>query len=156
MPKPCSAARVLCKCAHTLELGFGVHLPFAERLAVRYCRSLEARAMDFRFSKAQQRLQQKCRELAEDFATRSAGHDRDASHPTENYQRLRDEGFLALSVARESGGSGASFLDHTIAYEAGTTLTSIGAYCLSVSTANSTLSSVGAWTQMSVSPLRIY
>jgi hypothetical protein len=38
----------------------------------------------------------------------------------------------------------------------GTTLTSIGAYCLSVSTANSTRSSVGAWTQMSVSPLRIY
>jgi alkylation response protein AidB-like acyl-CoA dehydrogenase len=48
--------------------------------------------MDFRLSKAQQRLQQKCRELA--------------------------EGFLALSVAREWGGSGASFLDHTIAYEA--------------------------------------
>jgi alkylation response protein AidB-like acyl-CoA dehydrogenase len=74
--------------------------------------------MDFRLSKAQQRLQQKCRELAEDFATRSAGHDLDASHPIENYQRLRDEGFLALSVAREWGGSGASFLDHTIAYEA--------------------------------------
>jgi alkylation response protein AidB-like acyl-CoA dehydrogenase len=74
--------------------------------------------MDFRLSKAQQRLQQKCRELAEEFATRSAGHDRDASHPIENYQRLRDEGFLALSVAREWGGSGASFLDHTIAYEA--------------------------------------
>jgi hypothetical protein len=32
----------------------------------------------------------------------------------------------------------------------------IGAYCLSVSTASSTRSSVGAWTQMSVSPLRIY
>jgi cholesterol transport system auxiliary component len=38
---------------------------------------------------------------------------------------------------------------------AGTTLTSIGAYCLSVSTASSTRSSVGAWTQSSVSPLRI-
>jgi alkylation response protein AidB-like acyl-CoA dehydrogenase len=74
--------------------------------------------MDFRLSKAQQRLHQKCSELAEDFATRSAGHDRDASHPIENYQRLRDEGFLALSVTREWGGSGASFLDHTIAYEA--------------------------------------
>ena len=109
---------VLWKCARTLESVFGVSLPFAESLAVRYCRSLEARAMDFRLSKAQQRLQQKCRELAEDFATRSAGHDRDASHPIENYQRLRDEGFLALSVAREWGGSGASFLDHTIAYEA--------------------------------------
>ena len=54
MPKPCSAATVLWKCARTLESGFGVSLPFAESLAVRYCHSLEARAMDFRLSKAQQ------------------------------------------------------------------------------------------------------
>ena len=74
--------------------------------------------MDFRLSEEQQRLQQKCRELAADFAIRSAQHDRDASHPIENYQRLRDEGFLALTVARKWGGAGASFLDHTIAYEA--------------------------------------
>src|SRR5262249_19496323 len=40
------------------------------------------------------------------------------SHLIEKYQRLRDEGFLALSVARERGGAGAGFLDHTIAYEA--------------------------------------
>ena len=74
--------------------------------------------MDFRLSEERQRLQQKCRELAADFAIRSAQHDRDASHPIENYQRLRDEGFLALTVARKWGGAGASFLDHTIAYEA--------------------------------------
>ena len=74
--------------------------------------------MDFRRNEEQQRLQQKCRELAADFAIRSAQHDRDASHPIENYQRLRDEGFLALTVARKWGGAGASFLDHTIAYEA--------------------------------------
>ena len=74
--------------------------------------------MDFRLSEEQQRLQQKCRELAADFAIRSAQHDRDASHPIENYQRLRDEGFLALTVARKWGGAAASFLDHTIAYEA--------------------------------------
>ena len=41
--------------------GFGVSLPVPESLAVRYCRSLEARAMDFRLSKAQQRLHQKYR-----------------------------------------------------------------------------------------------
>ena len=74
--------------------------------------------MDFALSAEQQRLQQKCRELAADFATRAALHDRDASHPIENYERLRDEGFLALTVGREWGGAGASFLDHTIAYEA--------------------------------------
>ena len=56
--------------------------------------------------------------LAADFATRAALHDRDASNPIENYERLRDEGFLALTVGREWGGAGVSFLDHTIAYEA--------------------------------------
>src|SRR5205814_7152752 len=40
------------------------------------------------------------------------------SHPIENYDRLREEGFLALTVGKEWGGVGASFLDHTFAYEA--------------------------------------
>ncbi len=74
--------------------------------------------MDFQLTSEQRRLQHKCRELAADFATRSAAHDRDASHPGENYERLREEGFLALTIGKEWGGSGASFLDHTIAYEA--------------------------------------
>ena len=74
--------------------------------------------MDFQLTDDQQRLQQRCLELAADFATRSADHDRDASHPTENYHRLRQEGFLELTLAKEWGGAGASFLDHTIAYEA--------------------------------------
>ena len=71
--------------------------------------------MDFQLTSEQQRLQNKCRELAADFATRSAAHDRDASHPVENYDRLRKEGFLALTLGKEWGGLGASFLDHTIA-----------------------------------------
>jgi alkylation response protein AidB-like acyl-CoA dehydrogenase len=74
--------------------------------------------VDFALSPNQQRLQRRCLELAADFATRSAEHDRDGSHPIENYQRLRAEGFLALAVSAEWGGAGASFLDHTIAYEA--------------------------------------
>ena len=73
--------------------------------------------MDFQLTSDQQRLRSKCRELAADFATRAAAHDRDASHPAENYERLREEGFLALTVSKEWGGSGASFLDHTLAYE---------------------------------------
>jgi len=48
LPKSCSPATVLWKCARTPESGFVVSLPVAESLAVRYCRSLEARAMDFR------------------------------------------------------------------------------------------------------------
>lgn len=85
--------------------------------------------MDFQLTSEQQRLQQQCRELAADFATRSAAHDRDASHPVENYDRLREEGFLALTVGKEWGGKGASFLDHTIAYEA------LGAGCPSTALA---------------------
>jgi alkylation response protein AidB-like acyl-CoA dehydrogenase len=74
--------------------------------------------VDFQLTSEQQRLQCTCRALAADFATRSAAHDRDASHPAENYRRLREEGFLALTIGKEWGGLGASLLDHTIAYEA--------------------------------------
>lgn len=74
--------------------------------------------MDFGLTVDQQKLRARCLELAADFATRSARHDRDATHPIENYARLRDEGFLALTIAQGLGGGGASFLDHTIAYEA--------------------------------------
>ncbi|MGE0224644.1 MAG: acyl-CoA dehydrogenase family protein [Acetobacteraceae bacterium] len=74
--------------------------------------------MDFRITEEQKQLQQRCLELAADFATRSSLHDRDASHPTENYDILRREGFLALTVPKEWGGAGHDFLTHTIAYEA--------------------------------------
>ena len=40
--------------------------------------------MDFQLTSEQQHLQNKCRELASDFATRTAAHDREASHPVEN------------------------------------------------------------------------
>ena len=74
--------------------------------------------MDFGLTGAQRRLRDRCLELAADFATRSAAHDRDGTHPLENYEILKGEGFLALTVAPEFGGAGHSFLDHTIAYEA--------------------------------------
>jgi alkylation response protein AidB-like acyl-CoA dehydrogenase len=74
--------------------------------------------VDFAITAEQQRLRDRCLELAADFATRSAEHDRDASHPTENYDRLRAEGFLHLTVPKQWGGSGYDFLGHTIAYEA--------------------------------------
>jgi alkylation response protein AidB-like acyl-CoA dehydrogenase len=73
--------------------------------------------LDFQLTSEQQHLQKKCRKLAADFATRAAAHDHDASHPVENYDRLREEGFLALTVGKRWGGLGASFLDHTLAYE---------------------------------------
>ena len=74
--------------------------------------------MDFAISEEHRQLRERCRHLAADFATRSGTHDRDASHPTENYNRLRQEGFLELSVPKDFGGSGVGFLGHTLAYEA--------------------------------------
>ena len=74
--------------------------------------------MDFRITNEQDRLRRRCLELAADFATRSSQHDRDASHPTENYDRLRAEGFLGLTIDKSYGGAGQDFLTHTIAYEA--------------------------------------
>jgi alkylation response protein AidB-like acyl-CoA dehydrogenase len=73
--------------------------------------------LDFALSEEHRQLQERCRELASDFAIRSSAHDRDASHPTENYDRLRQEGFLELSVPKEFGGAGVGFLGHTLAYE---------------------------------------
>jgi len=74
--------------------------------------------VDFQITDEQRDLQQRCLTLAAAFVARSAEHDRDASHPTENYQRLRDDGFLALSIPRVWGGTGVDFLSHTLAYEA--------------------------------------
>ncbi|MGE0852331.1 MAG: acyl-CoA dehydrogenase family protein [Hyphomicrobiaceae bacterium] len=74
--------------------------------------------MDFALTEEHRKLRDRCRELAADFATRSSAHDRDASHPTENYDRLRQEGFLELSIPKEYGGAGIDFLGHTLAYEA--------------------------------------
>jgi alkylation response protein AidB-like acyl-CoA dehydrogenase len=74
--------------------------------------------MDFHLTPDQLHLRRRGLALAADFATRSRDHDRDSSHPTENYDKLRAEGFLHLTIPKDWGGSGASFLDHTIAYEA--------------------------------------
>jgi alkylation response protein AidB-like acyl-CoA dehydrogenase len=74
--------------------------------------------VDFRITEEQECLRQRCLAMAADFATRSAGHDSDASHPVENYDRLRAEGFLALTIAKSFGGLGFDFLSHTLAYEA--------------------------------------
>ena len=45
--------------------------------------------MDFQITEEHVRLQQRCRQLAEDFATRAALHDREATDPIENYALLR-------------------------------------------------------------------
>lgn len=74
--------------------------------------------MEFSLTEDQRILRDRCLALAADFVTRSSAHDRDASHPIENYDILRREGFLGLTVPKDWGGLGHGFLDHTIAYEA--------------------------------------
>lgn len=46
--------------------------------------------------------------LADRFAARAEEHDRDNTFPHENYDDLRDAGFLGLSVPEELGGLGAT------------------------------------------------
>lgn len=56
-------------------------------------------------------------ELADDFATRAAEHDRDATFPVENYERMRDRGYLGLTVPEELGGMGATLGEMLLAQE---------------------------------------
>jgi len=73
--------------------------------------------MDFRITEEHRELQQRARRLSQDFATRAAAHDRDATDPLENYAALRDAGFYALNVPRELGGAGLGLLGWSLAAE---------------------------------------
>ena len=55
--------------------------------------------------------------LAGEFAGRAAEHDRDGSFPVENYERMREEGYLGLTVPEELGGMGAGLYDLILAQE---------------------------------------
>ena len=55
--------------------------------------------------------------LADEFAARAAEHDRDGSFPFENYERMKQTGYLGLSVPVELGGMGASLLEMCLAQE---------------------------------------
>ena len=46
--------------------------------------------------------------LADRFAERAAEHDRNGSFPFENYEEMREAGYLGLTVPEELGGHGAS------------------------------------------------
>jgi alkylation response protein AidB-like acyl-CoA dehydrogenase len=73
--------------------------------------------MPFAISDEQRKLQERARRLAEDFATRAAQHDRDATDPVENYAALRDAGFYGLNVPAELGGGGIGLLAWSLAAE---------------------------------------
>jgi alkylation response protein AidB-like acyl-CoA dehydrogenase len=67
--------------------------------------------MDWILTETQQHLVDRAGELADVFAQRAAMHDRDNSFPFENYDDLREAGFLKLTVPTELGGLGAGLAD---------------------------------------------
>jgi alkylation response protein AidB-like acyl-CoA dehydrogenase len=73
--------------------------------------------MDAYMTVEHQKLQEVCRRLAADFATRSAQHDRDTSLPVENYEALKREGLYGLTIPKELGGWGAGVLGWVVAVE---------------------------------------
>ncbi len=73
--------------------------------------------MELHITEEQRRLQERCRCLADDFATRAAQHDREASHPLENYAALRDAGLYALNIPTQHGGDGVGLLGYSLAAE---------------------------------------
>ena len=64
-----------------------------------------------------QRLLELAGRLADDFATRASEHDRDNSFPVENFEAMRREHYLALTLPESLGGLGASILDFALCQE---------------------------------------
>lgn len=62
--------------------------------------------MDFALSADDQALVARARALAAEFATRAREYDESATFPAQDFARLREEGFLALTVPVELGGHG--------------------------------------------------
>ena len=56
-------------------------------------------------------LLETAKHLATSFASRAEQHDREGSFPFENFDELRDAGFLALALPRDLGGRGLSIYD---------------------------------------------
>jgi alkylation response protein AidB-like acyl-CoA dehydrogenase len=73
--------------------------------------------IDFGLTSEQQRLKDTCRELAEDFETRSLAHDAERSIPVENFARLREAGLFGLAIPAALGGMGGGALEWVLAAE---------------------------------------
>jgi len=90
-------------------------------------------------TESQARLLEVAQRLAARFAATAAEHDRDASFPTENFEAMRDAGYLAASVPAEHGGGGHGLTDVTLAQLAlakgdGSTALSVGMHLMTVGT----------------------
>jgi alkylation response protein AidB-like acyl-CoA dehydrogenase len=67
---------------------------------------------------AQQELVEKARDLADrEIAPRAAEIDRTESYPFDNTEKLRDAGFMGMTIPKEYGGPGLTFLDAALLIE---------------------------------------
>ena len=87
----------------------------------------------------QARLLEVAERLAGKFATTAAKHDRDGSFPTENFEAMRDAGYLAASIPEEYGGPGHGLTDIVLAQLAlakgdGSTALSVGMHLMTTGT----------------------
>jgi len=74
--------------------------------------------MDFKLSEELVMIQDSMRRIArEQFAPRAAEIDSSERFPWENFEILRDNGFLGINVAEEYGGTGAGQLALLLAVE---------------------------------------
>ena len=71
----------------------------------------------FELTEEQKKLQEKCRQLAKEFAQVADKHDKDRLAPVENYRRLQEEGLTAFTIPKEMGGLGYNYIDYVIAME---------------------------------------
>jgi alkylation response protein AidB-like acyl-CoA dehydrogenase len=72
----------------------------------------------FELSETQQELKGRAREVAQGLiAERAARVDRTEEYPWDNIDVLRDAGFMGMTVPREFGGQGASYLDVVVVIE---------------------------------------
>jgi alkylation response protein AidB-like acyl-CoA dehydrogenase len=65
----------------------------------------------------EQRFVDLAAELGDDFATRAAQHDEDASFPFENYERMKESRYTVLTIPEKFGGLGATLLERVKAQE---------------------------------------
>ena len=73
--------------------------------------------MDF-LTDTQRKLQMRARELARsEFAPTAAGTDASEEYPWENVKRLREAGFMGMTIPTAYGGKGASYLDAVLVIE---------------------------------------
>src|ERR1700757_3008644 len=76
------------------------------------------KAMDFTLSPAQLALQGKARELAQsEIRARAAEIDRTEQYPWDIVERLKEARFLGMTIPRDYGGGGLTYLDAVLVIE---------------------------------------